>query len=119
MVRKAVNQAKNSFWERKCNEINRLMGSSRSRESWKTINGLRQNTRTTKRFEQIGLSQWKEYYKELLTEKRDVYKEVKYATEQVTEHVDDFTIEEVTHAIKIMKNNRSPGPGGVLIELVK
>lgn len=44
LVKKEIKRIKNKSWENKCAEINSMVGGSRSREAWKTINSLRENT---------------------------------------------------------------------------
>ena len=69
-------------------------------------------------FDPIGMEGWKDYYKDLLTEKRTEWKNVTY-DRVVEQQVEKVTVDEVKTALKGMKNNRSPGPGGIPIELVK
>ena len=61
------------------------------------------------------MDQWKRYYQELLTEDRTNFKEINYKMEHGEQTVRDIT----PHKVKTMKNNRSAGPGGIPIELIK
>lgn len=118
-VKKEKKKAMNKFWERKCDEMDRLIGSSKSRQAWKTIRTLKNNTREVKIIDPIGIDNWKKYYQALLNEDRNNFKEVDYTSELVNQDVREVTIEEVIDTVKYMKNNKAAGPGGMPIELIK
>lgn len=61
IVKKEIRKVKNSAWDNKCTQINSMMGGSRSREAWKTINSLRRTTNEAKKINPIGITIWKDY----------------------------------------------------------
>lgn len=119
LVKKLVKQEKNSFWEKKCSEVDQQLGSSRSRAAWKTLKALRTNTREKRVIDPIEMEDWMRYYEGLLTEDRGPYNKVSYETETLDSECEDITMEDVCKALRSAKNNKSAGPGGVSIELVK
>lgn len=121
MVKKEIKKAKNSFWERKCEEINSLLGSSRSRLAWKTLGSLKTNTQQQIKVDPIGHQKWRDHYQELLTENRPLYSQIQYTSMPIAlgEGCEEVTCAEILIALKSTKNNRSPGPGSIPIELIK
>ena len=83
MVKKEVIRAKNEAWDKKCANVNSLVGGSRSREAWKTVNSLRRNTNEKRKTNPIDIEQWKNYYDDLLTEKRLAYINVDMDKEKI------------------------------------
>lgn len=115
-----VTKAKNTLWENKCNEINNLLGSTKSREAWKVVKGLRTNKREISGLCMIGENAWKRHYTQLLTESRPQYLETEVELDEVEYDAnDEVTAREVEAAIKSLKNNKAIGPGGVPNELLK
>lgn len=110
-------------WDRKCKEIDSLLGGSRSRESWKCVNSLRKNNKEKYKIEPIGMTNWVNHYKQLLTENRKEYKPIEKESDfngrEIPRTITTITVEEIKGALKLMKNNKSPGPGGIPIELIK
>lgn len=120
IVKKEVKRMKNEAWSNKCAQISSMVGGSRSREAWKTINNLRKNTNETKKINPLKAEVWKEYYSNLLTESRKEYLDTKLNKINIEEHViEEITIEEVKRELQKMKNNKAPGPGDLPIELLK
>lgn len=65
------------------------------------------------------MEQWKEHYTNLLVEHRTEF-EIKTRHIQVEEEsISPVDLTELKSALKIMKNNKSPGPGDIPIELLK
>jgi len=65
------------------------------------------------------MEEWKNYYKTLLTEERREFlmtEENEYTNDQ---QVTEITTQEVSRAVKGMKNRKAAGPGGLQIELIK
>jgi len=65
------------------------------------------------------MEEWKNYYKTLLTEERTEFlttEEHEYTNDQ---QVTEITTQEVSRAVKGMKNRKAAGPGGQQIELIK
>ena len=67
---KRINIAKNETWQKTCSAINSFLGSTCSREAWKTLAGLRKDTREKRNMSLITMEEWENYYKTLLTEVR-------------------------------------------------
>lgn len=120
MVKKEVTKAKNEAWNIKCAQINSMIGGSRSREAWNAINNLKKNTNERRKISAINIKTWEDYYYKLLTESRDEYLNLNLTAEETANKVTEpITVEEVKDALRKMKNNRSPGPGDLPIELIK
>jgi len=119
IVRRKIAQKKNESWEKKCNKINMYIGGQKSTEGWKAIKELRQNKRKDL-ISPIPLTKWDEYYKDLLTENRDQFKD-----ENVQPNIHTaaspirITTSEVAKACKDLKNGKAPGPGNIPAELIK
>lgn len=115
-----VKKAKSQAWEQKCAEVNRLIGSTRTKEAWKTIMTLRQNVCEKTKISPISISEWKQHFEELLTESRGENKDINYSTRMdANEDVTKITIKEIDRSLRGMKNGKAAGPGGIPIELIK
>lgn len=68
---------------------------------------------------QIPLNEWKEYYTELLTEQRSEFVNINYEPSVILNRQKEITVEEIKRELSGKKNNKSPGPGGVPVELLK
>jgi len=120
IVKKETKRMKNTAWENKCAEINSLIGGSRSREAWRTINSLRNNTKEKRKINPIKIEKWKDYYNNLLKEQRRDYINTQTdANETESNEVETIQLEEIIKALRKMKNNKAPGPGDLPIELIK
>lgn len=107
-------------WESKCEELNKYIGSTRSREAWKTIKNLRTNRKETSRIDLIEERSWIEHYSQLLTETRPQFTNISTTTYEVEYDEDDeITVQEVENAIRTLKNRKSCGPQGIPNELLK
>ena len=80
-MKKEVKKTKNQTWENKCAQISSMIGGSRSKEAWRTINSLKRNTNERKIINPIKIEQWEDYYKNLLGEQRNEYLDTKLDVE--------------------------------------
>lgn len=118
-VKKEVAKLKDAFWEKKCCEIDRLVGGSKSRAAWKTINVFKKDNVEKLTYSPITEEQWKKYYETLLIETRTDFKCIDYSLECVNNSCEDISVHEIRKELMAMKNNKAPGPGGVPVELLK
>lgn len=118
-LRRRITEIKNQYWEKRCGQIEGMIGGARSTEVWKTIKGMKTNN-AHQHCHLISMGEWKKYYGQLLTENRSKYKQT---AQQTIEERNDMhlliTEEETKKHVLNMKNLRSPGPGNIAIELVK
>lgn len=118
-VKKQVKQAKNSLWEDKCDEIDRSLGGSKAKQAWKILRTLKKNNKESRIIDPIGIDKWKQYYQELLTEKRNQFMDIDYEVQITNTREPDISETEVLEALGCMKNGKAAGPGGIPIELIK
>lgn len=119
-VKKEVAIKKNEVWEMRCAELQRYMGGTKVSEAWKTLKSLRRDDNHNTGIDLIGMKQWEEHYRQLLTEDRPEFAEQKkYDYQETFQSIQDIKKEEVERALKKMKNGKAAGPGGIPIELVK
>jgi len=118
-VNKMINKSKNETWQKKCSEINCYLGSTRSSEAWKTLKGLRKDTQEKSNMSLITMEEWKNYCKTLLTEERTEFLTTEQHEYTNDQQVMEITTQEVSWAVKGMKNRKAAGPGGLQIELIK
>lgn len=115
--------AKNQERNDKCDEINRHIEGSKSREAWKTIKNIRKNNRETIKMNMVELEEWKVYNEEMLNEDRDEHKQNKRHCIEKREDeipiVSNITKNEIYEALKQCKNRKSPGPGNIPRDLIK
>lgn len=118
-VKNKIKEGKNLCWERKCLEIESLIGGSRSSEVWRCLKGMKinNNTRTAN---QINMEDWTMHYKKLLIEDRDHYQTTEINNRNGTHrNMIRITEDELHNVIKTMKNGRAPGAGNTYTELIK
>lgn len=116
-VRNKIKQEKNEYWEQKCGQIDSLIGRSRSTEVWRTVRNMKTNE-TNNISPIIPLEEWRNYYKELLVEKRNEYRNDE-TTHNITQTEYQVTEEELTQVLRNMKTGRAPGPGDIPVDLIK
>lgn len=115
-----VNNAKRSMWDRKCKEIDSLLGGRKTAESWRFINALKSPSKNSANIDTIPMNNWVTHYKQLLTETRQ-----EFLAPSISSHIDiegetvSVDVETVRKAVFRLKNGKSPGPGGVPAELIK
>ena len=114
-----INTSKNETWQKKCSEINCYLGSTRSSKAWKTLKGLRKDTQEKSNMSLITIEGWKNYYKTLLTEERTEFLTTEQHECTNDQQVTEITTQEVSRAVKEMKNRKAAGPRGLQIELIK
>lgn len=116
-VNRLVSKSKTDTWDRKCQEIEQHIGGRRCTEAWKFINSVRKDKRQIP-IKTIRGKEWEEYFKDLLTENRQM----------TTERIDnvcvrgenhDIPIERISKAINALKNRKASGPGGITSEMIK
>ena len=73
-TKQMVNKAKNAAWENACAEINMCRGNTRANHAWKFLKSIRADNKEKGGISIIGISKWRQYYEELLTEDRDEYR---------------------------------------------
>lgn len=117
-VKRVINRTKNEAWENKCREIEQFIGGTRTKMAWKTISSLRKDNKNRINLPVIQMNEWVDYYKDMLTEDRQRFKNMETRTE-VQGTIPEITKTEIEKSIKKMKNGKSPGPGGLPIELLK
>lgn len=119
-TKKEIIKAKNAAWEKKCEEIDQCIGSTKARESWKLIKNLRTNETQCSALQLISLQQWKQYYQELMKEDRKEFiNGYSINMGDIENVVEDITVNEIGKALRTFKNGKSPGPGAVCMELIK
>lgn len=120
-VKEQVKKEKNDYWDNVCRNINNTIGFNRSKEAWRVIRNLRQETKNTTNITLIKPKQWIEHYETLLQEKRPQYMIKHDGNERNKISVEEREIrkEDVIKALRQSKNNKSAGPGNIRIELVK
>jgi len=116
---KRINTAKNETWQKTCSAINSFLGSTRSREAWKILIGLRKDTREKSNMSLITMEEWEKYFKTLLIEERVEFLTMEQDECTTEQQVPEITTDEVSRTVKGMKNGKAAGPGGLQIELVK
>jgi len=114
-----INTSKNETWQKKYSEINCYLGSTQSSEAWKTLKGLRKDTQEKSNMSLITMDEWKNYYKKLLTEERTEFLTTEQHEHKHDQQVTEITTQEVSRAVKGMKNRKAAGPGGLQIELIE
>lgn len=120
VVKKEVVKKKNEMWERKCEEVDRYIGGTKTAEAWKVIRNLRKNEKETYKMNLINTKEWESHYKALLTENRPEFKQYNVNCQETTvEEVEQITVEEIKETLKRTKNRKAAGPGDIPIELVK
>jgi len=67
----------------------------------------------------ITMEEWKNYYKTLLTEERTEFLMTEQHEYRNDQQVTEITTQEVSRAVKGMKNRKAAGPRGLQIELIK
>lgn len=116
-----VKSAKNKYWEKTCEEIERYAGNTRVNKAWKVIKGLRRQNKDVAGLNLISMQEWKEYYQKLLTEDRRQFMET--ISERVCsengQELPIITAEEVKKNVVKLKNGKSPGLGNISNELLK
>lgn len=121
-VQTEVNRAKNEYWERTCQEVNRCIGNTRTNRAWKVIKGMRTQNKDVAGLSLISLKEWKDYYKDLLTEKRAQFSDGEIERQEVEEtevNVTAITSAEIRQSVLQMRNGKAPGPGNINVELMK
>ena len=110
---------KNETWTKKCEYIERYIGDTSSSEAWRTIRSLRNSNTNKTHIGSISSKQWKQHFEDLLVESRKQFIEVENPEETIEK--DDIVIEisEITDVVETLKNEKSPGIGGIYPELVK
>lgn len=122
-VHREVKKTQNEYWEKVCSEVDEHIGNTRTNKAWKIIKNMRSQTKNTMRMSPINIQEWKNYYKDLLTEQR-----VEFMTKPIAENdntiidkpiVEEITSSEVKKSILQMKNGKAPGAGNIVAELLK
>jgi truncated hemoglobin YjbI len=116
-AKRAVTRAKNDSWERKCQEIEYFIGGTKTKTAWKTIRDIRQN-KNKLNIQMIKMDDWVRYYSEMLMENRHEFQNIQTDT-VIMGNVEKITIDEIKRSLKNMKNGKSPGLGGITVELLK
>lgn len=118
IVKDKIKYEKNRMWELKCREIDRMVGGSQSSEVWRLLRSMRNNTQHSN-LNIFSMEEWTRHYETLLIENKPDFTEINDdVMAHISEHL-EVTYTELEEGIKAMKNGRSPGPGGVPVELVK
>lgn len=112
-------KAKNEYWDKVCREVDQSIGNTRANKAWKVIKTMRTENKDAAGISLISIQEWSEYYRTLLTEDRDDFLEVQNREEEIDQRPPLITPEEVKKALGNMKNRKSPGPGGIYVELIK
>lgn len=118
-VKKKILRAKENLWQRRCEEVENKIGGSRAKEAWRFLAEMRQNKQEKCRIPLIEMDKWKEYFQNLLQEKRDEYIKTINNGLPSQEKVSDITMAELENELRQMQNGKAPGPGGIPIELIK
>jgi hypothetical protein len=96
---RAVTRAKNDSWERKCQEIEYFIGGTKTKLSWKTIRGIRQENKNKLNIQMIKLNEWVRCYSEMLTENRHKYQNIQ-TDRLIIGKVEEITIHEIKSSLK-------------------
>ena len=108
---KRINTANNETWQKTCSAINSFVCSTRSREAWKTLTGLWKDTREKSNMSVITMEELEKYYKTLLIEERVEFLMMEQDECMTEQQVPEITTDEVSWAVKGMKNGKAAGPG--------
>lgn len=127
-IRKKIREAKETYFEEKCKEIEDLQNRYdlfNLHKKVKEMTGIQHHNPTNALLDRNGntitqtdgkLQRWKEYIEELF----DDEKEKKQHTDCIpNETGPDITKEEIVYALKTAKEGKSPGPDELPIELLK
>ncbi|KAG8325636.1 hypothetical protein J6590_061938 [Homalodisca vitripennis] len=107
LVKKEVKKLKNDFWDRKCLEIDSMIGGSKSKAAWDVLKNLRKK--------QKRMIDDRPYR----TRKLEEFKEIRFDKREVLNPTEPISAKEVKEVIRKMKGNKAPGPEGVPVELYK
>lgn len=117
-LRRTIKEEKNKYWEHKCKHINSYIGGSRSTEVWQTIKNMKHNI-SGRAFSVIHMDKWKEYYENLLIERREEFVDDEWNLDDKDKEVELICENEVRKCMKELKNARATGPGNISAELIK
>jgi len=117
-VKKKTIRAKNETWEKTCQEVEQHIGGTRSQSAWNVLRSLKKEESNKINLQMIQMDQWVEYYSNMLIEKRDDYKNINIMIPEKRD-VPEISVNEIKKCLKAMKNGKSPGPGGIAVELLK
>lgn len=127
-IRKKIRCTKEKWYEGKCSEIEELMSKNDSFNVHKKVKemcGIKRTNKSNILLDKNGkiipdingkLERWKEYIQELFEDERQPEA---INEEEDQENGPNITKEEVTNAIKLMKNNRASGPDEIPAEIIK
>lgn len=119
-VKRLTTKEKNEQWQTTCSDIEQHLGGAKSSESWNVIKSLKTNRKEKHYIPYIDEKTWTQYYKELLTENREEFKETLHTTQNMAgDRTITLTLTEIRQAVKSLKNKKAAGPGGIAPELIK
>lgn len=113
--REAKRITKRNIWDRKCKEIKSFVDGRKA-----AILAFHKCTeKSEQKHSTIPINNWVAYYKDLMTETRPEFltpstPHIDIEVEKISVHV-----ETVRQAVRMMKNGKSPGSGGIPAELIK
>ena len=124
VVKREVAKAKNQTWQRKCDQIDMFIGSTRSKEAWGVIKSMRTDSKELTSLQMISTQEWIDYYEQLLTENRPEFAGGVNMANPMEDDLsireeEEITLDEVKRAVHEMKSGKAAGPGGFQIELIK
>lgn len=118
-MQRFITVEKNKIWNRKCQEINAYIGGKRCSEVWSFIGSLKNAGKDKAFIQTIKPKQWKEHYKDLLTETRMEYLEenpielIRIQSEEVR-----IQVETVKKAAISLKSGKASGPEDIYAEML-
>lgn len=119
-ARRLITAEKNKVWDKKCQDINTYIGGRKCTEVWNFIGALKNTGKDNAFLQTIKPKEWKNYYKNLLTETRQEYLGDD-PTGPIHVHGEEVRIqvETVKKAIMDLKNGKASGPEGICAEMLK
>lgn len=109
-------EGKRNMWDRKCKEIDSYIGGT---EAWRFIKNLKSQGTNKAGIQLIPTENWIEHYKKLLMEGREEYTDQDHTIVTIEGKPISINIQTIRKTISLLKNKKSPGPGGIYAELLK
>ena len=110
-TQREITRAKNEYWEKTCEQVDRCMGNTRVNKAWKLIKTMRSNNKDTAGLSLISMNLW--FIGLMEKQTSEVHQE------EFIQEVPDITPQEIREALKNMKKGKAPGSGNISVKLLK